>query len=250
MLDGLKQVCTNSYARVASALFILILSISTVQAMPSAAGNNAMPAPKPGAIAHTVKVEATMNSGGYTYAQVTEGKKTFWIAAPKTELKKGETISFYEQMMMEQFTSKTLKRTFERILFVSAIAKGDKLPKVAAPVPNTQAPAGNAEVRELGKADGRFSVADVYGKAKELAGKTIEVKGKVVKISRQIMGRNWVHIQDGTGEGPTSKIVFRTIQEGVMKGDEVVAKGILELNKTFGANYHYPVIAEDAVFTK
>ena len=64
------------------------------------------------------------------------------------------------------------------------------------------------------------------------------------------MARNWVHIQDGTGEGPTSKIVFRTIQEGVAEGDEVVAKGILELDKNFGFNYFYPVIVEDSVFTK
>ena len=89
-------------------------------------------------------------------------------------------------------------------------------------------------VRELGEAEGRFSVADVYAKAPELAGKTIEVKGKIVKISRNIMARDWVHIEDGTGEGPTGKIVFRTIHGDVAVGDEVVAKGILELDKNFG----------------
>lgn len=247
MLKGLISVAANSYARVAFALFIL----TATQAGASVTGNNAMPAPNSGAIPHTATVEETMNSGGYTYAQVTEDNKTFWIATPPMELKKGETISFYETMMMEQFTSKTLQRTFDRILFVSAVAKGDTLPKVAAPVPNTQAPMmDDSPVHELGEAEGRFSVADVYAKAPELAGKTIEVKGKVVKVSQNIMARNWVHIQDGTGEGPTGKIVFRTIHEGVAVGDEVVAKGVLELDKSFGLNYFYPVIVEDSVFTK
>ena len=121
---------------VAYALFIL----TATQAWAFGTSNSTMPPPKPGAIAHTATVEDTMNSGGYTYAQVNEDNKTFWIAAPQTELKKGDTISFYEQMMMEQFTSRTLNRTFDRILFVSALSKGDTLPKVAAPVPNTKAP--------------------------------------------------------------------------------------------------------------
>jgi hypothetical protein len=239
MLQGLIVGYINSFKRVAFALFILMAA----QVGASISGD--MPKDS-GAIPHTATVEETMNSGGYTYARVSEGNKSFWIAVALMELKEGETISFYETMMMEQFTSKTLQRTFDRILFVSAINKGDTLPKVATPVAVTD----DSQVRELGDAEGRFSVADVYAKAPELAGKTIEVKGKVVKISHQIMARNWVHVQDGTGEGPTSKIVFRSIHEGVAVGDEVVAKGILELNKTFGANYYYPVIVEDSVFAK
>lgn len=228
-----------------------LLILTATHSAASVASDNAMSSTHSGAIGHTATVEETMDSGGYTYVRVKEGKRAYWIAAPKTELKKGETISFYEQMMMEGFTSKTLKRTFDRILFVSAISKGDTLPKVAAEVPNTRAPImDDSGVRELGKAEGRFTVAEVYAKAKELAGKTIEVKGKVVKISRGIMARDWIHIQDGTGEGPTSKIVFRTVEEGVYEGDEVVGKGILELNKNFGYNYVYPVIVEDSVFTK
>lgn len=247
MLKGLISVAANSYTRVIFALFVL----TATQAGATVTANDAMPAPNAGAIPHTATVEETMDSGGYTYARVKEDNRTFWIAAAPMELKKGETISFYETMMMEQFTSKTLQRTFDRILFVSAVAKGDTLPKVAAPVPNAQAPMmGDSPVHELGEAEGRFSVADVYAQAAELVGKTIEVKGKVVKISHNIMARNWVHIQDGTGEGPTSKIVFRSIQEGVAVGDEVVAKGVLELNKSFGFNYFYPVIVEDSVFTR
>jgi hypothetical protein len=64
------------------------------------------------------------------------------------------------------------------------------------------------------------------------------------------MARNWVHIEDGTGHGPTGKIVFRTIDDRIQVGDEVVAKGIVELDKYFGYSYRYPVIVEDSVFTR
>lgn len=228
----------------ASALFILVTAESW-------AFGTSTPQQDSGAIPHTATVEDTMDSGGYTYVQVSEDTGTYWIAAPPIELEKGEIISFYETMMMEQFTSKTLNRTFDRILFVSAIAKGEDLPKQSAPVPNTQAPmVEDPPVRELGEAEGRYSVGEVYAKAPELVGKTIEVQGNIVKISHNIMARNWVHIQDGTGEGPTSKIVFRSVEDGVAVGDEVVAKGVLEVNKSFGGNYFYPVIVEDTVFSK
>ena len=121
---------------VAAALFIF----TATQVGAYGTRNSAAPTQKPAAIAHTVMVEETMNSGGYTYARVKKDSKSFWIAAPQTELEKGDTISFYEQMMMEGFTSTTLNRTFDRILFVSALSRGDSMPKVAAPVPNTKAP--------------------------------------------------------------------------------------------------------------
>jgi hypothetical protein len=247
---GLMSSTNTVSTRVLAGLVALWLVFMAASALAFGTGSGNAMAAGPGAIAHIATVEETMNSAGYTYVQVKEDNRRYWIAAPETELQKGETISFYEQMMMEQFTSKTLQRTFDRILFVSAIAKGEDLPKAAAPVPNTRSSVlQNGQVRELGEAESQLSVAGVYANAPELVGKTIEVKGKVVKISHGIMDRNWIHLQDGSGEGGTSKIVFRTIQEGVAVGDEVVAKGIVEVNKNFGYNYFYPVIVEDAVFT-
>ncbi|MES9957352.1 MAG: hypothetical protein ABW086_09900, partial [Sedimenticola sp.] len=93
---------------------------------------------------------------------------------------------------------------------------------------------------------------EVFEKKDELVGKVIEVKGKTSKLSQQIMGRDWVHIEDGTGtkQDNNNKLIFRTAQGGIAVGDEVVAKGVLYLNKDFGYGYFYPVIVEDAVFTK
>jgi hypothetical protein len=66
-------------------------------------------------------VQETMDSGGYTYIQVKAGDASVWLAAPQTPVEKGATISWDGAMPMRQFTSKTLNRTFDEILFVGGI---------------------------------------------------------------------------------------------------------------------------------
>ncbi len=69
------------------------------------------------------KVIETMDSGGYTYALLEKDGKQTWVAAPKMKIEKGETISFQPGPVMENFTSKTLKRTFEKIVFSAGPVK-------------------------------------------------------------------------------------------------------------------------------
>ena len=218
---------------------------------------NSMPAAKPEAIAHTATVLETISSAGYTYIRVEENNKTFWIALPEVKVSVGEKISFYEQMLMENFTSRTLNRTFDRILFVEAINKGAEMPTQAkaksSPNKNPPKQVTEAQItKELGSPVGRYTIKEIFEKKDELTGKVIEVKGSISKISALIMDRNWVHIEDGTGtnEEKNNKLIFRTTQDGVAVGNEVVAKGVLYVNKDFGYGYFYPVIVEDAVFTQ
>lgn len=241
-------------SRTVSWIFSILLAFASTQAC---SYGNSVPALKPAAIAHTATVLETMSSAGYTYIRVEEKGKAFWIALPETQVSIGETISFYEQMLMENFTSRSLNRTFDRILFVEAINKGSELPTQAKARPplNTKPTEQSTEPekpKELGSPVGRFTIKQIFEQKDELAGKVVEVKGNVSKLSMQIMGRDWVHIEDGTGTKPekNNKIIFRTIQGGIAVGDEVVAKGVLYVNKDFGYGYFYPVIVEDAVFTK
>jgi hypothetical protein len=67
------------------------------------------------------KVIETMDSGGYTYAQIENNGKKTWVAVPKTKIVKGKNISFAPGMEMQNFESKTLKRTFDRIIFSSGV---------------------------------------------------------------------------------------------------------------------------------
>lgn len=72
---------------------------------------------------HEGVVIDTMNGGNYTYVQVKEGDQTFWAAGPQVAVKKGDKVSMKGQMWMTDFTSKTLDRTFDKVLFVGSIDK-------------------------------------------------------------------------------------------------------------------------------
>jgi hypothetical protein len=82
-------------------------------------GDVAAAAPDPGA--NTGVVQETMNSGGYTYARVSVGEADVWLAGPETVVAKGQSIAWTGGMVMTGFKSKSLDRTFDRILFVNSI---------------------------------------------------------------------------------------------------------------------------------
>jgi hypothetical protein len=96
-----------------------------------------------------------------------------------------------------------------------------------------------------------YTVTEVYAKRSALDTKTVSVKGKVVKVSKNIMGRNWVHIQDGSGDqkkGTHNLVVTTQDLPGV--GDVVTITGTLAKDKDFGAGYLYQAIVEDAKIEK
>ncbi|MDD2951352.1 MAG: hypothetical protein PHU29_11250 [Sulfuricurvum sp.] len=97
--------------------------------------------------------------------------------------------------------------------------------------------------------DGSLSVADLYSKKGELNGKVVTITGNVVKVSDGIMGKSWIHIQDGTGSKETNDIVFTSATQTAQVGDHVTAKGTLHIDKDFGYGYFYPVIVEEATFS-
>ena len=83
-----------------------------------------------------------------------------------------------------------------------------------------------------------------------LAGKTISAQGKVVKVNNGIMGRNFVHVQDGSGEaakGNHNLIV--TSKQTANVGDQVAVSGVVVVNRDFGSGYSYPLLIEDASIT-
>jgi len=94
-------------------------------------------------------------------------------------------------------------------------------------------------------------VAEIFNKKAELAGKKVQVRGKVVKVSKNIMGMNWVHIQDGTGDPSKSNFdLVVTTQDEPHKGDIVTVEGTVHADKDFGAGYRYDVIIQEAKIKK
>lgn len=67
------------------------------------------------------KVLSSIDAGGYTYLEVTQNKKTLWLAGTKMAVKKGDIVRFDNGMVMTNFNSKTLKRTFPSVTFVNQV---------------------------------------------------------------------------------------------------------------------------------
>lgn len=75
----------------------------------------------PAGAGHKGKVVETMNSGGYTYAQVEENGQKLWVAVLETKIAKGDIVEFPDSPPMVNFQSKTLNRTFDKIIFAPGI---------------------------------------------------------------------------------------------------------------------------------
>lgn len=91
------------------------------------------------------------------------------------------------------------------------------------------------------------TVAAVNQNKTTLVGKTIRAQGKVVKVNNGIMGRNFVHVQDGTGDAKTTtNNLIVTSKQTAQVGDSVTVSGTVVVNRDFGSGYTYPLLIEDA----
>ncbi len=70
----------------------------------------------------------------------------------------------------------------------------------------------------------------------------------MVKVNNDIMNRNWIHIHDGTGKSGSEDLLI-TSGQSANKGDQIVAEGIVTVDKDFGAGYSYGVLLENAQIT-
>jgi hypothetical protein len=200
------------------------------------------------------KVVETMNAGGYTYVSLEKNKKKTWFAIPMTKVKVGQKVTFQPGAEMRNFTSKTLNRTFDSIIFSTGLASqpgsaaGNKMSGSPHSFKTAETPKSTEKI-SIEKASGpdAYTVSEIYANRAALNEKTAVVKGKVVKVSPGIMGKNWIHLQDGTGDAAkkTDKLVT-TSQDLPTVGDIVTMKGTIYKDKDFGAGYKYAVIMEKA----
>lgn len=198
------------------------------------------------------KVVETMDSGGYTYALVDSGNEKAWVAAPPIALKVGDRVRVVGPMVMNNYTSKTLKRTFELIYFATALAPDDPNKPESTMSPampaNNRTVAPPVKITGITKLQGGYTVAELFSLKKQLEGKEVRLRGQVVKANRNIMDKNWFHLQDGTGKEKENDLTISS-QDSAEKGDLVVVTGILAVDKDLGMGYEYPLILEQAKIT-
>jgi hypothetical protein len=191
------------------------------------------------------------NVDGYTYLHLKTAQGEVWAAVPTTAVKNGAKVTIGNPMVMQDFESRTLKKKFDRIVFGQIVEPGVKR---AAPahgampaVPSSE-PAGN--VAKASGPDAR-TVADVVTGKAALKDKTVLVRGRVVKVNLGILGKNWVHLRDGSGSAADgTNDILVTTKDAAAVGDVVQAKGTVRTDVTVGPGYAYAVLIEDAEVRK
>jgi len=208
----------------------------------------------------TGTVVETMDAGAYTYVRLTGPNGEIWAAVNQTPLKTGSQVAIGNAMWMEKFESKTLNRKFDHILFGTVVTGGEAAsalppghPATASGARSQTAPMADLGDVKVEKAPGKDAktVAEIWAQKASLKGLEVVVRARVVKFNPEIMGRNWIHLRDGSGSpDKQDNDITVTTTEVVTKGDLVTIRGKVAIDQDFTAGYAYPVMIEGAKVVK
>lgn len=239
------------------AVFVALTSLVGCRTEPATtAATTAPPTPPAPAIATgtlTGTIAETMNSGGYTYARLQTGSTDAWMATGELPVRVGDRIAATIDMPMENFTSKTLNRSFPLIYFVTGVTRDGATVSATAGMPaltGSHQPAqatAVAPIEPILPEPGGLTIASLWAQRKAMSGKVVVVRGKVVKVNNGILGSNWIHLRDGSGaakDGTNDLVV--TTSAMTMVGDIVTIRGTLATDKDFGSGYAYDAMVENA----
>lgn len=182
----------------------------------------------------------------YTYLRLKTKDGETWAAVSTAPVKVGARVTIGNPMVMKNFESRTLKKTFSTIVFGTLGGTGKDAAMAHAGMTKTAPDTTPIKVPKASGANAR-TVVEIVTKAAELNGKPVVVSGKVVKYNPAIMGKNWVHLRDGSGDAAreTNDILVTTAAKTKV-GDVVTVSGVVRTNKDFGSGYTYKVLIEDA----
>ena len=190
-------------------------------------------------------VVATMDARSYTYVQIDTGAETLWAAGPKTPISVGDTVTLAPGTLMRDYHSETFDRTFAQIYFVPAI-NADTCPAPHAAPQGSTPPAPAALAAELQPLPGGYTIAALRQQRDQLDGMQVAVRGVITKVNEQIMGRNWVHLQDTATDGADLTV---TTTQPAAAGQTVIVRGTLACDRDFGYGYTYDILVENAQLT-
>jgi len=225
-------------------LVALAIAIAAVTLQPAYAASGP---PLQGEVLETRDVE------GYTYLRLATPGGEAWAAVPTAKVKKGERVTLVNTAVMNNFQSKTLGKTFDSIVFgqlgsgASPAAAGPVVPHGSMAAAATPKP---IKVAKAGGPDAR-TVAEIYKGKAALKDKPVTLRAQVVKVNNGIMGKNWLHLQDGSGSSAgRDQDILVTTQAIAVVGDVVTVKGTVRADVDVGMGYQYGVMIENGALSK
>jgi hypothetical protein len=176
----------------------------------------------------------------YTYLRLATDAGETWAAVYRAPVKTGVTVTVQHATSIHGFRSTELGRDFPEIWF--GMLPGYE----TAPAPSASAAPHDTSAGSK-RPSGAITIADLAKGAAGLDGKEVTVSGKVVKENDGILGRNWIHLQDGSGTAADGSNDVLVTTDGTAKvGDALVATGTVRTNQDFGSGYSYKFMLEKA----
>ena len=192
---------------------------------------------------HQVNIVEVIQSSNYTYLEVEENDENFWIAVSSREAKQGDILYYTDALEMRDFNSKELNRTFPVIYFVQDPSDSPKTSKATSP--SGKQSTERVKSIEIEHIEGGISLSELFENQNDYQNKSVKIRGLVVKVNDHIMGKNWVHIQDGTGSDNFYDLTITTM-DNLEVGTIATFEGKIALKKDFGSGYAYDIIMEEA----
>jgi len=202
---------------------------------------------------HKGEILELQDSGAYIYIKVKKQDEEIWAAIPKTDVKVGDKVTLKESTWMTNFKSKTLEKTFDKVLFGEI--EGQK--KAIHGVDNVHGIHGQAMKKKpnpkfdditISKEKAiKTDIATIQKDIKKFKNKNVTVQGEVVQVSNKVMGNTWIKIQNND-----NAIIFRSTNEDekVKKGDKIKVTGTINTDVDYGYGFKYKVIGVNAKVEK
>ncbi|HEX6313246.1 MAG TPA: hypothetical protein VFZ73_00240 [Gemmatimonadaceae bacterium] len=189
-------------------------------------------------------------AGSYVYLRLKTTSGETWAAVSAAPIKTGSQVTIGSATLMKNFEAPSLKRTFPEIWFGEVAPSGMAMSASGAnPHATVAASTGDIDVGRVEKATGADArtVAETWSERTALNGKTVTIRGVVVKVNENVMGKNWIHIRDGSGDASqgTNDLTVTSLDK-VAVGETVTITGTVRTNRDVGAGYSYAVLVEEA----
>lgn len=201
---------------------------------------------------HRIVVREAVPTSKYLYLRVSEGDREYWVATALSEVSEGQTYFYNEALVKTDFESKEMGRVFDTLYLVTRMvpeAHGEGLKPVREiPGPPEQAASGAPKTgfhgSPLAGEATPLSIAELLADPAKYENKVVELKVTCTKVNEAILGRNWLHVTDGSADGADLVVTSASMAE---VGENITLRAIVHLNRDFGAGYSYDVLLEEGV---
>ena len=194
----------------------------------------------------------------YIYLELGNRGEETWLATKPVKVSPGDVIEYANGTLMQDFYSKSLERTFGSLLFVSRIniVSREGTDAIAEEIMQARSPDTSKSViviepspGEIAPLAGGKTVEDIIMEYQQLNGQQVSLRARVMKVSENVLEKNWVTLQDGTGTPPGNKLVATT-SETITPGELVIVTGLVKTDVSLGYGYDYKVLLEKAGFSR